>query len=118
MAVWRVVMALIFPPFAVIDKGCGIFALVFFLTLAGWIPGVAAALFIAYMDAQNGEPLRYGSEGTRYVQIPARDAGYEKPKRKGAFVHLEDGDTLEVIEDDGSNRLLLDDEKRKRDRLI
>lgn len=110
MAVWRVIMALIFPPFAVIDKGCGAFALVFLLTLAGWIPGVFAALLIAYADAQNGgERARYVDIPARYVRVPAYD---EPAKRKGAFVHLEDGDVLEVIDDDESP--LPPDEKRKR----
>lgn len=114
MEPWRVVMALIFPPFAVLDKGCGAFLLVFLLTAAGWIPGVIVALAIAYADAQN----RIGQESyvdatARYVNIPVRDDLYEKPKHKGAYVRLSDGDRLEVIDDDGSN-VLPPDEKRKR----
>jgi uncharacterized membrane protein YqaE (UPF0057 family) len=30
----------------VVDKGCGSFLIVFLLTLAGWIPGIIAALII------------------------------------------------------------------------
>ncbi|MBI5666718.1 MAG: YqaE/Pmp3 family membrane protein [Chloroflexi bacterium] len=113
MAVWRVIMALIFPPFAVIDKGCGAFTLVFLLTLAGWIPGVIAALLIAYVDAQNGgERARSVDIPTRYVHVPVYDEDDEPAKRKGAFVRLEDGDVLEVIDDD--ERPLPPDEKRKR----
>jgi uncharacterized membrane protein YqaE (UPF0057 family) len=46
MSVLRVILAIIFPPLSVIDKGCGSVLIVFLLTLAGWIPGVIAALII------------------------------------------------------------------------
>jgi uncharacterized membrane protein YqaE (UPF0057 family) len=39
-------VAIIFPPLAVIDRGCGSVLIVFLLTLCGWIPGVLAALII------------------------------------------------------------------------
>lgn len=46
MNFWRVLLAILFPPLAVIDKGCGSVVLVFILTVCGWIPGVIAALII------------------------------------------------------------------------
>lgn len=46
MSCLRVILAIIFPPLAVIDYGCGSVLIVFILTLAGWIPGVIAALLI------------------------------------------------------------------------
>jgi len=46
MSIWRVILSIIFPPLAVIDKGCGSIIIVFILTLCGWIPGVIAALII------------------------------------------------------------------------
>jgi uncharacterized membrane protein YqaE (UPF0057 family) len=46
MSLFRVLFAIIFPTLAVIDKGCGSVLIVFILTLAGWIPGVLAALII------------------------------------------------------------------------
>jgi len=46
MTIWNAILAIIFPPLAVIDKGCGSVFIVFLLTLAGWIPGVLAALII------------------------------------------------------------------------
>jgi len=46
MGCLRVVLAIIFPPLAVIGKGCGSFIIVFLLTLCGWVPGVIAALII------------------------------------------------------------------------
>jgi uncharacterized membrane protein YqaE (UPF0057 family) len=46
MSIWRVILSIIFPPLAVIDKGCGSVIIVFILTLLGWIPGVIAALII------------------------------------------------------------------------
>lgn len=46
MSFFRVLLAILFPPLAVIDRGCGSVLIVFLLTLAGWIPGVIAALII------------------------------------------------------------------------
>ncbi len=46
MSFWRVLLAIFFPPLSVIDKGCGSVLIVFILTIAGWIPGVTAALII------------------------------------------------------------------------
>ncbi|MGA0257582.1 MAG: YqaE/Pmp3 family membrane protein [Saprospiraceae bacterium] len=46
MSLIRVLLAFFFPPLAVIDKGCGSIVIVFLLTLAGWVPGVIAALVI------------------------------------------------------------------------
>ncbi len=46
MSLWRVILCIIFPPLAVVDKGCGSVLIVILLTIAGWIPGVLAALII------------------------------------------------------------------------
>ncbi len=46
MGFFRVLLCIIFPPLAVIDKGCGSILIVFILTCLGWIPGVIAALVI------------------------------------------------------------------------
>lgn len=46
MSCFRVILAIIFPPLAVVDKGCGSVFIVFLLTLMGWVPGVIAALII------------------------------------------------------------------------
>jgi uncharacterized membrane protein YqaE (UPF0057 family) len=46
MSIWRVLLSILFPPLAVIDKGCGSIVIVLILTLLGWIPGVIAALII------------------------------------------------------------------------
>lgn len=46
MSLIRVILSIIFPPLAVIDKGCGSVLIVFILTLCGWIPGVIGALII------------------------------------------------------------------------
>jgi uncharacterized membrane protein YqaE (UPF0057 family) len=50
MSIWRVILSIIFPPLAVIDKGCGSILIVFMLTVMGWIPGVIAALIILNKD--------------------------------------------------------------------
>jgi uncharacterized membrane protein YqaE (UPF0057 family) len=46
MSIFRVILAIILPPLAVLDKGCGSVVIVFILTLCGWVPGVIAALII------------------------------------------------------------------------
>jgi len=46
MSIWRVLLAIIFPPLAVIDKGCGNVLLVTILSLLAWVPGVIGALVI------------------------------------------------------------------------
>ncbi len=46
MSFLRVLLAIIFPPLAVLDKGCGSVLIVTLLILAGWIPVVLAALII------------------------------------------------------------------------
>ena len=46
MSLLRAILAIIFPPLAVLDKGCGSVMIVSILTLCGWIPGVIAALII------------------------------------------------------------------------
>jgi len=46
MSCFRVILAIILPPLAVLDKGCGSIIIVSLLTLCGWVPGVIAALII------------------------------------------------------------------------
>ena len=46
MSCLRVILAILFPPLAVIDQGCGSVLIVFLLTLCGWVPGVIGALII------------------------------------------------------------------------
>lgn len=46
MSLLRVLLAIFFPPLAVIDRGCGSVVIVFLLTLCGWVPGVIGALVI------------------------------------------------------------------------
>jgi uncharacterized membrane protein YqaE (UPF0057 family) len=46
MSCLRVVVCLLFPPLAVLDKGCGSILITTILTLIGWVPGVIAALVI------------------------------------------------------------------------
>jgi len=58
MSLFRVILSIIFPPLAVLDKGCGSFLIVTILTCAGWIPGVIGALVILNKD--NKEPKYNG----------------------------------------------------------
>jgi len=46
MSLFRVILSIVFPPLAVLDRGCGSIVIVTLLTLAGWVPGVIAALVI------------------------------------------------------------------------
>ena len=49
MSLGRAIICIIFPPLAVIDRGCGTVLIVLVLTLMAWIPGVIAALLLNYM---------------------------------------------------------------------
>ncbi|NWG15448.1 MAG: YqaE/Pmp3 family membrane protein [Chloroflexi bacterium] len=53
MGCTRALICILFPPLAVIDRGCGTFIIVFALTLAGWVPGAVAALILNYMAAND-----------------------------------------------------------------
>lgn len=46
MGLVRALICIVFPPAAVIDRGCGTLIVVSLLTLAGWVPGVIAALVL------------------------------------------------------------------------
>jgi uncharacterized membrane protein YqaE (UPF0057 family) len=46
MSLLRVILCIIFPPLAVVDRGCGSFLIVLVLTILGYIPGIIAALII------------------------------------------------------------------------
>ena len=51
MGCGRALLCIIFPPLAVIDRGCGTVILVLLLTMVGWVPGVIAALLLNYIAA-------------------------------------------------------------------
>lgn len=55
MGCLRAVLCIIFPPLSVIDRGCGAILIVTALTLAAWVPGAIAALFINYSFAQGNQ---------------------------------------------------------------
>lgn len=46
MSCLRVLLAVIFPPLAVLDQGCGSIVITLILTCCGWVPGILAALII------------------------------------------------------------------------
>ena len=52
MSIFRVLLSIIFPPLAVLDRGCGSILIVFILTLCGWVPGTIAALVILNNSSQ------------------------------------------------------------------
>ena len=51
MGCLRAVVCIVFPPLAVIDRGCGTVLVVTALTAAGWVPGAIAALLLNYQAA-------------------------------------------------------------------
>ena len=52
MSIWRAILCIVFPPLAVLDRGCGTVVIVLALTIAGWIPGAIAALVLNYQAAK------------------------------------------------------------------
>lgn len=52
MSCLRALLCIIFPPLAVLDRGCGTILIVLLLTAAGWIPGVIAALLLNYQASR------------------------------------------------------------------
>lgn len=97
----RAIIALLLPPLAVLDKGCGAIFLVTVLTFAGWVPGQILALILVL-----AEPDR-----ARRSAAPP-EAAPEAEKLKRAMMRLADGEVVEVIEDDGAPLLV---EKHKRE---
>jgi uncharacterized membrane protein YqaE (UPF0057 family) len=91
----RFVFSVIFPPFAVLDKGCGTILLVSLLTFTFWLPGVLAALAFTLLGMRDGSH-------ERFVTIPQTNAEVTVPEErlKGAYVRLADGTQAEVVEDD------------------
>ena len=47
----QVLLAILFPPLAVLDRGCGSILIVLLLTACGWVSGVIAALVILNKNA-------------------------------------------------------------------
>ena len=58
MGCFRAILCIIFPPLAVLDRGCGTILIVFALTLAGWVPGAIAAMVLNFI-AVEGEAEKY-----------------------------------------------------------
>ena len=48
MGCLRALLCILFPPLAVLDKGCGSVLLVLALTICGWVPGGIGAILICY----------------------------------------------------------------------
>ena len=87
---WKVILALIFPPLAVLDRGCGTTLVVALLTFPLWLPGFLAALFIIFSDKPRPQK--------RFVEIGPEWS--EDEKLKGAYIRLADGSLGHVVEDD------------------
>ncbi len=52
MSFGRVLLCILLPPLAVLDKGCGSILLVTILTIIGWVPGVIAAILLSRPEKQ------------------------------------------------------------------
>lgn len=102
MIAFRLLLVLLFPPLAVIDKGCGTFLIVSVLTLAGWVPGMLAAFLIVLADAMRTD----GAMPQRTVTIPGRvsrtvvipDLDSEPLKRGPLYLEGPDGKPLQIID--------------------
>lgn len=53
MSCGRLIIAVVLPPLAVIDKGCGPVVVVTMLTIFGWIPGIIGAIVFASMEPKH-----------------------------------------------------------------
>ncbi len=53
MGCGRALLCIIFPPLAVLDRGCGTVLVVLVLTLAAWFPGMIAALILNFIAVQD-----------------------------------------------------------------
>jgi uncharacterized membrane protein YqaE (UPF0057 family) len=49
MGCFRILFCIVFPPLAVIDRGCAAIIIVTILTITGWVPGVIAALVLNFL---------------------------------------------------------------------
>ena len=72
MSCGRVILCIILPPLAVLDKGCGTIVLVTLLTIAGWVPGAIAALVVC-----NGE-----AQAKKAAEAAVKAASSEEPPRQ------------------------------------
>lgn len=52
MSCARLIVAIILPPLAVVDKGCGPVVVVAMLTVLGWIPGIIGAIVFASRESR------------------------------------------------------------------
>ena len=97
----RAFFAFVFPPLAVLDKGCGAIAITSFLTMFAWIPGVIAALYFGFVQQPHRRVVTVPTYGydNDYAE-PAYDYYDDKPKRE--YIRLVDGELGEIIEDDGA----------------
>lgn len=71
MSCFRVFLSIIFPPLAVLDKGCGSVLIVTILTFAGWIPGVIGALVI--LNNSNKPSVPYNNQPQYPVNYPPQN---------------------------------------------
>jgi uncharacterized membrane protein YqaE (UPF0057 family) len=56
MGCLRAILCIVFPPLAVIDRGCGTVLIVLALTIAGWVPGAVAALLLNFIAKDRRRP--------------------------------------------------------------
>jgi uncharacterized membrane protein YqaE (UPF0057 family) len=65
MNLTRVILCVICPPLAVIDRGCGSILIVTILTIAGGVPGIIGALIILNNDGY----IKKGFENSFVISI-------------------------------------------------
>ncbi len=50
VSIWRIILCVVFPPLAVVDKGLNAFLIVALLTVFAWVPGIVGAFIITYKN--------------------------------------------------------------------
>ena len=87
MSLGRVLLSIIFPPLAVLDKGCGSILIVFILTIVGWVPGKRFLNLLLLADEQESMIDRYLERGEMFVL-------YKKEIPVAACVITDEGDNV------------------------
>ena len=84
----RKILAVVFPPFAVVDKGCGTYLVAFVLTCLGWIPGVIYAFVILKREqhkqgdkSSRVSKLQNNTSKSKSGDYSAQPSPFDRPRR-------------------------------------
>jgi len=86
-------LAVVFPPFAVIDKGCGIYLTAFVLTCLGWVPGIIYAFVILKLEQRKAIKQNPEASHNRMVnKFQSKSSSSKKSSTRSTASH-NDGDS-------------------------